>query len=280
MGTYAKRLQILPYTSVLSIDSPEYKQLPYTIHTSKGPIQTPRIVHATNAHVSHLVPSLRSKVVPVRLAVSVQRPGSKFLPDCKSGMRSWCLYYGKGFDFLGQLPKSPDGWGNGELLYGGGLVFAHNKGLGEAGNLDEATVDPQMESYLAGALPVYFGDSNWGAEGQPTKADIEGGWGEGRIKTVWSGIMGLSSDGPPWVGKLPCSLTPRKVIPEAGGEWVSAGFSGEGMVHAWGCGRGCAMMMLGLKDREGEELPKEFLITEDRVRKTSTEEMFEYLEEA
>ena len=170
-------------------------------------------------------------------------------------------------------------WGDGELLYGGGVIFANNSGVDEAGNLDESAVDPQLASYLAGALPVYFGEENWGPEGRPDKDDKDG-WGEGRVKTTWSGMMGFSADGPPWVGKLPRGLTARKANPQGGGEWLSAGFSGEGMVHAWGCGRACGMMVLGLEDREGEELPKEFLITKERVRKSNTQEMFTMLEQA
>lgn len=136
-----------------------------------------------------------------------------------------------------------------------------------------------MEAYLAGALPVYFGASNWGKEAQPAQDDTDG-WEEGRVKTVWGGMMGLSCDGSPWVGKLTGNLTPRKNIPADGGEWVSAGFSGEGMVHAWGCARACAMMILGQEEREGEELPPEFLISKQRIQDTGIEEMFEHLEEA
>lgn len=145
------------------------------------------------------------------------------------------------------------------------------------GNLDESRVDPSVASYLSGALPVYFGASNWGAESTPLHRDQQNGHADhtspsevepGRVKKTWAGIMGMSADAVPWVGKLSKKLTPRKIIPEGGGEWVSAGFSGEGMVHAWACGRALAMMVLGQEERGGEELPPEFLITEERVKKT------------
>jgi glycine/D-amino acid oxidase-like deaminating enzyme len=181
---------------------------------------------------------------------------------------------------MSQLPRDEKHWGDGEIIFGGGGSFAPQNGMSEVGNTDESTLVPEVTSYIGGAVPVFFGESNWGAEGTPSSSSEEEGMGKGRVKTMWAGIMGLSVDGPPWVGKLTRKLTPREVIPEGGGEWVSAGYSGEGLVHAWGCARACAMSVLGLADREGEELPKEFMITEARVKKSgSAEQIFATLEE-
>lgn len=270
--TYPKRFQILPSTSVTSIEVPQSMGHQYVVHTTRGTILTSRIVHATNAHVTHLVPSLRSRVVPVRLSLSAQRPGTVFSKNLEPGTRSWCLYWGSKYSFCSQLPSSPSGWGNGELLFGGGESFAPENGLSELGNTDESSVDPSVASYLSGALPVYFGQSNWGTESAPSEAETGEcvGCEPGRVKALWSGIMGLSSDNQPWVGKLPDRRSPHGVLPHIGGEWVSAGFSGEGMVHAWGCGRSLGMMILGQDDLDGEELPKEFLITQDRMKKTGS----------
>ncbi|KAK0456846.1 hypothetical protein EV421DRAFT_2013888 [Armillaria borealis] len=46
-----------------------------------------------------------------------------------------------------------------------------------------------------------------------------------RVKKVWSGVLGISADGLPW----------RR-------EWITAGYSGEGMVHAWMSGKALVYM--------------------------------------
>jgi hypothetical protein len=75
--------------------------------------------------------------------------------------------------------------------------------------------------------------------------------GKGRVKALWSGILGISVDLLPWVGCLPRAVSGRSEPPPtsvvksekedggermhvgaAPGEWIAAGYSGEGMVHA------------------------------------------------
>ena len=74
-ATYPSRIHLIPHTTVTSITSPSNPSSPYTIHTSRGPIKTPLILHRTNAFISHLVPSLRCRIVPVRLSLIAQQPG-------------------------------------------------------------------------------------------------------------------------------------------------------------------------------------------------------------
>ena len=74
-------------------------------------------------------------------------------------------------------------------------------------------------------------------------------WTSGRVKALWTGIMGFSADLQPWVGRVPHAVSDRAVLPPmpipthrsltsasllekdvavrslaAPGEWVSAGF--------------------------------------------------------
>ena len=53
----------------------------------------------------------------------------------------------------------------------------------------------------------YFGKENWGEDDA-----------EGRVRSEWTGIMGTSADGLPYVGK----------VPGMEGCWVSASFDGHG----------------------------------------------------
>jgi hypothetical protein len=74
------------------------------------------------------------------------------------------------------------------------------------------------------------------------------------------------------------------------GEWIAAGYSGEGMVHAWMCGKALAFMVLGLdngpisshdaqRQGEGESwlrewFPDVFRVTEKRWRHSQIENLF------
>ena len=68
------------------------------------------------------------------------------------------------------------------------------------------------------------------------------------------------------------------------GEWVAAGFSGEGMVHAWICARALARMILNQGTGNPakslpDDLPNPFLFTQERWKKTSMDGMMAALAE-
>lgn len=112
--------------------------------------------------------------------------------------------------------------------------------------------------------------------------------GEGRTKAQWSGILGISADGLPWVGRLSQKISGRSQPPipqssgkevsdtqaatAAPGEWISAGYTGEGMVHAWMCGKALASMVLGQDEEIQDWFPETLRITEERWKKAKLEE--------
>ena len=99
---------------------------------------------------------------------------------------------------------------------------------------------------------------------------------------MWTGILGLSADMKPWVGRVPTKISGRRE-PRAQksrlappGEWIAAGYSGEGMVHAWLSGRALAFMLLSGKTSEKgceTELPPPFLITVKRWETANIEDL-------
>jgi hypothetical protein len=145
-------------------------------------------------------------------------------------------------------------------MFGGG--FYEDYHLRELGIVDDSGWDVSIGSYLGGAGPVVFGPDNWGEEGK----DADEKWSTGRVKGIWSGIIGFSADLIPWVGRVPPKLTgrpePTASLPTlshrdtyrarlgAPEEWIAAGYSGEGMVHAWLSGKAVGLMVLG-KEQEG-----------------------------
>ncbi|KAK7008002.1 FAD dependent oxidoreductase, partial [Favolaschia claudopus] len=319
----------------------------YIISTPKGTLKTLHIVHATNAWASHLLPEMRTKIIPVRVHMTAQRPGRSLGRDLTSdsdsfsigsirnwaGKRSFVFYPGASlsfFDYLTQFPlpstpsspstlndsnpvgaaKSPFPYPapEGELLFGGGAALG---GSGEAammqnvGVADDSAVDFEIGAYLGGAMERYF--EGWGAEGESSlnddrkqdkaeEVEEKEEWGRGRMKAAWTGIIGISADGQPWVGRVPGKVSGRgepKISSSfsseskatashsaasnlaAPGEWIAAGFTGEGMTHAWLAGVEVARMVLGssatCSERDETALPEQFLITEKRWKETDWE---------
>ncbi|KAJ6581543.1 FAD dependent oxidoreductase [Mycena capillaripes] len=294
----------------------------YTVFTNKGTIRARHIIHATNAWASHLLPPMRGKVIPVRGHMSAQRPGlglgrtpvSESLPATASdsvltladtstgpghswlGERSFVFYSGGRYDYLTQQPASSPSSPQslypppaGEFMFGGGLghgEMAEGAVMKEIGVADDRTWSLNTGAALGGALSMYFG--GWGAEGRDTEgksqfiADEESE--EGRVKKLWTGILGMSADSRPWVGRLPTKISGR-LAPRTKssskkrsclnplappGEWIAAGYAGEGMVHAYLSGKALAHMVLGNSD---DMLPDAFLVTEARWKKANIEDL-------
>lgn len=267
----------------------------YTVETPHGTVITKHVIHATNAWVSHLLPKLRSKVFTVRGNMTAQRPGTDLPPSTLDGGRSWVFYDGHiGYDYLTQLPN-----GERELIFGGGFVQAGEDGLGEIGITDDSVANSGVVAHLSGALPFLFGERNWGSEVKPDEDEVEDGkWLDGRTKAFWSGIIGISADSLPWVGRIPDRLTERplplmqtpilqqedektdekqkaKVKLTAPGEWVAAGYSGEGMAHAFLSGRAVALQVLDRPEEAAVWLPECLAVTETRWEKARADDLIE-----
>ncbi|KAJ7152355.1 nucleotide-binding domain-containing protein [Mycena filopes] len=302
-GILARLLKTHPSTFHLFTHTPctdiSVEASGYCVTTPRGTLTTTHVIHATNAWAGHLLPGLRRKIVPMRGYMTAQRPGRTLAPS-STGKRAFVFYPGTSmlaFDYLTQQPGSPDNGAHpaptGELMFGGGASLG---GRAESALLDnigitddsEADSDFAVTAYLGGALERYFAPG-WGAEGSDSGEREEGGWGAGRVKAVWAGILGLSADGQPWVGRVPRAVSGRaepKPTPAGvkvahlglvpAGEWIAAGFTGEGMTHAWLSGVALAGMVLGESQRAGDAsaLPPQFLITEKRVREADIEAFF------
>ena len=236
---------------------------------------------------------MRGKVIPLRSMMTAQRPGAG-LPTATIGSRAHIFYYpALGFDYLTQLPSCEGKGGGGELLFGGGVVQAGGLVLSEIGIADDSGYHLGIASHIQGALPVYFGRRNWGAESVDVPQGVEeenSPWGHGRVKAVWTGILGISADLQPWVGRVPSVISgraaPQPLLTRASdisvarplaapGEWVSTGYTGEGMVHAWLCAHALALMVLGLENEEGVHtwFPDEYRLNEKRWKKATIEQL-------
>ncbi|KAF9235862.1 FAD dependent oxidoreductase-domain-containing protein [Melanogaster broomeanus] len=263
---HSKCFQLFTQTPCTSIIEPSTRTPFYSLNTPRGQLTASHVVHLTNAYVGGLLPNLADVVHRVRETMSAQRPGKGLhlntAGDGKGCGRSYIFYDSpktKEFDYLTQLPD-----GEHELMFGGGLEAVPDAGAGQGCTSPGARgmYDVHSAAHVSGALPIYFGPMNWGAEAEAEfvgDRDADGHerspWAAGRIKALWSGVLGISADEFPWVGRVTPTISGRRVPPNikhgkrmaAPGEWVAAGYSGEGMVNAWLCARGLALMVLGLE---------------------------------
>lgn len=238
---------------------------PFTVETPRGAIKCRHVIHCTNGHVGHLVPQLKGCIYPVRGQMTAQRAGEAF--PAYGQKHSWLMNYDTGFDYLTQLPHNDAlGLSDGEMMLGGGFAHGRKNGITDLGIPTDDEISLDCSIHLRGALPAIFGDQNWGrVHPHPVKA-------------MWTGTMGFSADGLPWVGKLPFSVTSvskdeGKEGPTKGAQWIAAGYSGEGMVQAWLCGQALGTMILQ-NDAEIEAegildwFPEQMRVTEQRILKS------------
>jgi glycine/D-amino acid oxidase-like deaminating enzyme len=246
-------LHVADHTAVKAIHSNDGSSQLYKIETSRGTISAKHVIHCTNAHVSHLVPGLRGRIFPVRGQMSAQTPGDNF--PLQATKHSWLFNYDRGFDYLTQLPS-------GQMMFGGGFASGEGGGVADLGISKDNDMSVYLDIHLSGALSAVFGHESWG----PVQGDP--------IQAMWTGNMAFSTDGFPWVGRLPSSATgrPEPGSGEAGSEWVCAAFGGEGMVQAWLCGKALGRMILkrddqlvSTADSDLDWFPHQLLVSEKRI---------------
>ncbi|KAF8555922.1 DAO-domain-containing protein [Imleria badia] len=315
---YPKSFQLFTQTPCVSITEASSKSPFYSLTTPRGELTASHVVHLTNAYIGGLVPALGNVVYRIRETMSAQRPGRALQFQAndaqkkKHEQRSYVFFDSpgqKGFDYLTQMPD-----GEQELMFGGGREPLPETDVKKNGQVraSKGMYDVHSAAHVSGALPIYFGATNWGAEAvsvaeSPVDDDIHadaqkrirGPWTPGRVKALWSGVLSVSVDEFPWVGRIPSAISGRRspapgvTVSEKGkrartadpGEWIAAGYTSEGMVHAWLCSRAVALMVLGLDNASGVEaeghygagqtvdewLPACYRITEARLRHASRE---------
>ena len=147
------------------------------------------------------------------------------------------------------IPRQfPDG--SQHIVIGGGLGKLPEAGASEYGTVNDTALNREISAYLQGTLVRYFGRPSPATRAEETDAY--------EIVQEWTGIMGATADGRPYVGEVPGKK----------GLWITAGFNGHGMVLCLKSAEARVKMMDGGVEAEGLEwFPKSFLITEERIAK-------------
>ncbi|KAK8078880.1 hypothetical protein PG994_002687 [Apiospora phragmitis] len=213
----------------------------WRLETERGAITARKVILATNGYTAHLLNQFQGVIVPLRGHVTAQRPGQN-MPQ--NGLTvTYSFIHGDSYDYM--IPRPPGSRFEGDIVIGGGLHDLTDGAASEYGTTDDTGFNGVIAENLHECLPDYFGD-NWGDDHC-----------DGRIRRAWTGIMGYSPDGCPFVG----------AVPGAENLWMAASFQGHGMVLCWMCAKALAAMIDGRDDDELKDwFPDAFRVKEDRLK--------------
>lgn len=213
----------------------------WDVETPRGTVAAETVVHCTNAFVGHLLPQLAPHVTPNRAQAHLFVPpsglsGDKMLGSTMSLRHSLHHFYSvmqrkaDGLFILGAPRKSPN---LSREAYEG--VFT----------TDDTKFNDEVVADAVGNFEKCF----------PACEKDRLRHGEG-LQHSWTGIIGMTTDSVPFVGKL-------ESLP---GQYVCAGFNGHGMARIFNCAPGVVKIIQGAKWQE-TGLPECFDVSEQRLQK-------------
>lgn len=258
----------------------------WVVETTRGTVRARKVVLCTNGYTASLEPRFQGGIVPMRGQVSLQYPPTSLhashggLSGSKGPLNgSYSFIYTHGYEYM--ITRPPGSTDAGAVVIGGGLVHADDSGGGECefGITDDTNLNGKVTRYLQDSTKRYFGGEDW------------------KEKMEWTGIMGFSSDGCPFVGEVPVSASQhlqqsappdhnapleaparasrargdQKESDDGSNLYIAASFQGHGMVLCWLCAEALVGMMRskeGGRDSEKGDLgwfPDVFLVSEERM---------------
>ncbi|KIX95855.1 uncharacterized protein Z520_08563 [Fonsecaea multimorphosa CBS 102226] len=205
----------------------------WVLTTPRGEIRARKVILATNAYLSELLPEFSDNITPARgvaCRIAVPEHG-KMAPHLNN---TYSIRYGpQEYDYL--ISRT-----DGSIVVGGAKQVVLLNDSYWRNNIDDSQLIPGAEEYFTGYMQRMFH-----------------GWedSQAKITDIWTGIMGYSSDLMPWVGE----------VPGKPGLFVNAGFTGHGMPRILGCSAALASLVRGeAKDLSQTGLPTPYWITRDR----------------
>jgi glycine/D-amino acid oxidase-like deaminating enzyme len=227
-----------------SQQSPEDDKLLWDIFTQQTVLTARNVVVATNGYTPYFLKELQGAIVPMRGQITVQQPGrATKLPHPLP--TTYSFIYRNGYEYM--IPRPLPNGGQ-HIVIGGGLGRLSDAGASEYGFVDDSSLNLKISTYLRESLLGYFGAETWGETSEEEVSQ--------RVVQEWTGIMGATADGRPFVGE----------VPDKKGLWISAGFNGHGMVLCLKSAEALvAMIEEGGSEGKPEWFPESFLITQERL---------------
>jgi glycine/D-amino acid oxidase-like deaminating enzyme len=212
-----------------------------SLQTPRGIIKARKVVFATNAYVSALLPQFADVIVPGRgTACHIT---TKDLPDMPHLTHTYNIYQSpESREYL--VPRL-----DGSIILGGGQILYRDHKELWYDSVDDSTLielpdgSDVKSRYFAGYMSKHF--SSW----RNVSKEVE------NIDYNWTGIMGYTPDGFPHIGG----------VPGEEGWFILAGFNGSGMASIFEAARGIASMLIDGRRIEDTHIPKIFHASEERL---------------
>ncbi|KAH8980511.1 FAD dependent oxidoreductase [Lactarius hatsudake] len=242
-----------PVTAVKRTSAEHGNARRWTLETPRGLVGCTHVVHATNAYAPDLLPQLtgRTGIVPTRGQVIAVRAA---VPARELTLSGFTADNRRDYWFVrpGSAPDERP------------LVILGGKRLAEGGargaTTDDSVIDPvigrRLREYLAEVFPGKF------------ESGVE-------PEMEWTGIMGFTELGDPFVGPVLNRFDIEGVPYE--GQYIAAGFTGHGMPRAFGCADIVARMITA--EITGQEwelpswLPRHYITSLDNFWRASMEDI-------
>nr|POF04448.1 gamma-glutamylputrescine oxidoreductase [Quercus suber] len=200
-----------------------------SLYTDRGQIRAKKVVYATNAYTSGLLPQFKSSLIPTKITAAHISPSSPLMIPHLSptynifyqNPQSHESNYGR-VDYLNPRP-------DGTIVVGGGTWTYKSDTNKDTwwNNWDDSTLfsSASTRAHFDQLMEIHF--RGWESS-------------ESKVDSLWTGITGTTIDEAPYVGKVP---SPGDAA-MAGHGWVLAGYNGGGMSMIWACAEAVAKMVL------------------------------------
>jgi len=185
----------------------------FTLKTNNNlSINAISVVYATNGYTAGLLPQLKDIIVPTRGQVIVTSPVKLRFPVN--------MEMNYGYEYMIQREDC-------RIVLGGMRWKSPQQKKKEKYICDDSIIVPEISKGLCNFLPEAF----------PSLAKEQY-----VIEKEWTGIMGFTPDEYPLVGCLSSTSQIGRIV---GGEYILAGYTGNGMPNCFGAGKVIAEMICG-----------------------------------
>ncbi|KAF2108120.1 FAD dependent oxidoreductase [Lophiotrema nucula] len=238
-------INLQTYTAAESVEETPSGPRKFIVHTNRGDITCDTVVYASNAYTSAIDPSFKGIITPKPHMCNKVIP-----PRSWSGSKALRNSYGVLLPNGALFSINPRCTADGAVMFGGS-------------NTGQKALDEWVEKH-----PEHGTNDGFASLESVTKhvrafveeefegwKDTELGPGEG-FEYSWSGIIGLSADGVPFIGE----------IPGKPGQWICAGHHGHGMARTFTAAPGLVKLMNG-EPWSAIGLPDVYQLTAERLKR-------------
>lgn len=203
-----------------------------TLYTPCGVIKARKVVLATNGYTAGIASAYKDKIVPIKATASYICPPLPVSPHLSHTYN--INYTPNRVDYLNPRPHGGIVVGGGQWTYQQDREKWYNK-------WDDSTLLEEARPHFDGLMQPHF--KGWEDSGA-------------KLKSMWTGIQGITPDGLPHVGEVPGS---------GGRQYILAGFNGGGMAMILLCAQGVAKMVSQGVPYEESGLPWYFKSSRERL---------------